>query len=647
MAVSGALTFGSAHVQPPADWFMMVLATAPSMLLALVLARHPRGRAVANALGLLAASVSTVAAVEAWGASARSARPWPAAAFMAAVAAGVWVWNLTGFVALCLVFPDGWPPGAAWRRLPPFLTFVGVATNAFLAVDPSNYGDGPRAIPGRPPELWPPLVQNLLVGLCLVSVLAGLASCVACLVSRYRRGDDVTRIQLRWLLLGVGAVPVLLAGAWVAILLSVPTTVAVSPFFLALTLGVPAVVTVAVVRYDLFDIDRLLSSSVSAVLTAVVTAVIFTVVVVASTRIVSATSSSYLVAATLVAAMLLLPTYRLLEPVVGRVLDRDRTFVSGRIGSFLAEVRDGRAEPEAVEPLLRALLDDPGLRIVLTTPGHPEEGWRDLTGALEASPDSEGVPLLSRGAVVGRLQLSRRSARRDRRARSAVTQAWLPIEMSRLRMELRRAVVDLRASRSRLAEASLAERRRLERDLHDVAQQHLVSVGMRLRSTQARLPVESQESADLDWAVAALTQVVADLRGLAHGLRPGRLDDGLAMALRELASTCTQPVELNLSDVDVSDVVAETLYYVVSEGLANASKHAPGAPVAVELTNRDGSIVVTVHDQGLGGAGQGFGLSSLRDRVAAVDGTVLLSSPPGAGTCLRVDIPTATTPQEA
>ena len=639
-AVSAALTFGSAHVQQPRDWLLVVATIAPSMLLAVALVRHATGAHVANALGLLAASVSLVAAVEAWGESAHSAHPWPAAGGVAAVAAGAWVWNLTGLVALCLVFPSGRLPGRFWRRLPWSLAALGVVTDAVLATEPSNYGTAPRSIPGHAPELWPSGLQHVLVFTVFVCLLCGLAACVACPAVRYRRGDDVTRTQLRWLLLGAGSVPVLLAAGWVAILLSAPTVAAVTPFFLGLTVGVPAVVTVAVIRYDLFDIDRLLSSSVAAVVTAVVTAATFTVVVTVSARVVSAAISFHLVAATLVSAVLMLPTFRYIEPAVGSVLDRDRSLVSGRIEEFVSQVRDGGVEPEGVEALLRELLEDPGMRILVTTPGHPDDGWRDLSGAQEPTSEPDGVPLLSGGSVVGMLLLSRRSARRDRRARYAVAVARLPIEMSRLRMELQRAVTDLRASRARLVEASAAERKRLERDLHDGAQQQIIAIGMRLRSVQASLPNGSNERTDLDRAVEALRGVVTELRTLAHGLRPSRLDDGLSVALRDLASIHPQAIDLDLADVDVSDAVGETIFYVVSESLANAAKHAPESRVLVELSAPGDRVAVTVRDDGPGGAQPGFGIASLQDRVAAVEGSLVLVSPLGMGTRLHAEMPT-------
>lgn len=233
--------------------------------------------------------------------------------------------------------------------------------------------------------------------------------------------------------------------------------------------------------------------------------------------------------------------------------------------------------------------------------------------------------------------LSRTSARRVRRAREAVTLARLPIEVSRLRLELRQAVEELRSSRERLAQAG-AEERRLERDLHDGAQQQIVAVGMRARSAQLLLESGSAAFGELDRAVESLEQVVAELRTLAHGVRPRRLDDGLPTALRSLASESGLAVDLEVEDVHVSEVVANTLYYVVSESLVNTLKHAHAQKVQVSVVRRDGHVVADVVDDAIGGACDGFGITSLRDRVSAVGGTFRLESPDGRGTRVHVEI---------
>ncbi|GAA0912431.1 hypothetical protein GCM10009558_019720 [Virgisporangium aurantiacum] len=221
-------------------------------------------------------------------------------------------------------------------------------------------------------------------------------------------------------------------------------------------------------------------------------------------------------------------------------------------------------------------------------------------------------------------------------------EARLPLEVSRLRVELRRALADARASRTRLVEGVADERRRLERDLHDGAQQRVLAVGMRLRSAQRRHPPGDPTHADLEAAVAALEGTVAELRRLAHGVRPGRLDEGLDAAIRDLVRDSPVPVSLDLFPgpagaglAGVGEAVATTAYFVVAECLSNALKHADASSVTVTLARAGGRLTVAVGDDGRGGAS---GLTALRDRVAAVGGQLEIDSPPGGGTTVRAEL---------
>nr|WP_238350845.1 sensor histidine kinase [Kribbella shirazensis] len=186
-----------------------------------------------------------------------------------------------------------------------------------------------------------------------------------------------------------------------------------------------------------------------------------------------------------------------------------------------------------------------------------------------------------------------------------------------------------------------AERRRLERDLHDGAQQQLVAIGMRLRSLQYRLAPGTAASGEIDDVVDTLEATVAELRRLAHGIRPSRLDDGLAMALRRLVADSSVPVDLVVPDLEVGEGVAATVYFTVGEAIANALKHAHATHIAIEVGVADERLRVVVRDDGVGGAREGFGLTSLRDRVASVGGEFTVESAPGAGTSIRAEIPCA------
>jgi signal transduction histidine kinase len=237
------------------------------------------------------------------------------------------------------------------------------------------------------------------------------------------------------------------------------------------------------------------------------------------------------------------------------------------------------------------------------------------------------------------LALGAVSSRRLRRAREAAITARLPIEVSRLRLGLREALRDVHASRERLVEAGARERRRLERDLHDGAQQQIVAVGMRLRRLQSRFAGHAPEYAELDDAVASLEETIGELRRLANGVRPSRLDEGLPTALRALVTGSPVPVQLRASEVDADDTVRSTVYFVVAEAYANTLKHANAHCVSITLTQEDGVIRVVVRDDGVGGARTP--LTAVDDRVASIGGRLVVQSPPGEVTTVTVEIPNA------
>jgi signal transduction histidine kinase len=202
----------------------------------------------------------------------------------------------------------------------------------------------------------------------------------------------------------------------------------------------------------------------------------------------------------------------------------------------------------------------------------------------------------------------------------------------------------LTASRARIVAAADQARRRIERDLHDGAQQRLVSLALQLRGVQADVPPGAGELAQrLEGVVTEVTGVLEELRELARGLHPAVLSEsGLGPALRALARRSAVPVSV---DVQVAGRLPEPVetaaYYVVSEALTNAAKHAHASAAEVEVAAGDGVLQVRVRDDGSGGAdfGHGSGLVGLKDRIEALGGRIWLHSPPGAGTVVQIVLP--------
>ena len=203
---------------------------------------------------------------------------------------------------------------------------------------------------------------------------------------------------------------------------------------------------------------------------------------------------------------------------------------------------------------------------------------------------------------------------------------------------------ELEASRARIVATADATRRRIERDLHDGAQQQLVSLALELRAAQATAPAELTElQAELSRVVEGLTGVLDVLREIALGIHPAVLaEGGLEHALRTLARRSPLEVELDVrAERQLPEPVEVAAYYVVSEALTNTAKYARASALQVVVEEQEGALHVTVRDDGVGGAdpGRGSGLLGLKDRVEAIGGTISVESPHGSGTALHVELP--------
>jgi PAS domain S-box-containing protein len=219
-------------------------------------------------------------------------------------------------------------------------------------------------------------------------------------------------------------------------------------------------------------------------------------------------------------------------------------------------------------------------------------------------------------------------------------------EVHRLNDELHDRLEELAASRARIVAAGDVERRRLERNLHDGAQQRLVSLSLSLRLALARLESDPPAvRASLEEAADELNRALEELRELARGLHPAVLSDrGLRAAVEVLAGRVPVPVEIrDITEDRLPEPIEAGAYYLIAEALTNITKYAQASAVCVRVASEDASCVVEVSDDGVGGADPagGSGLRGLADRVEALGGTLEVVSPAGAGTYLRAEVPIA------
>ncbi|HZB23140.1 MAG TPA: sensor histidine kinase, partial [Gaiellaceae bacterium] len=346
--------------------------------------------------------------------------------------------------------------------------------------------------------------------------------------------------------------------------------------------------------------------------------------------------------ATLAVAVAFRPLRARIQDLVDRRYRRARYEGVRLVRAFEDEVRDGLRAPEEIGAVLAEALGDPLAELLFWLP--ETEAFADASGETVELPHDERTLRDIRRDDARTAVFVHDPSLRERRdlLNGVLAAAALSIEMARLRVEVRIQLAEVEASRARIVEAGYEERRRLERDLHDGAQQRLVSLGVQLRRLQLALPREAKVlSPAIDQAVEEVGDTIADLRQIAAGVRPARLDDGLAAALRDLARTTPIPVDVDASRDRVAASVEAAAYFVACEAITNAVKHGSASKVAVRAFRENGALHVSVADDGVGGAivRRGSGLAGLRDRVAAHGGTFELKSPRGGGTQLEVEIP--------
>jgi signal transduction histidine kinase len=310
------------------------------------------------------------------------------------------------------------------------------------------------------------------------------------------------------------------------------------------------------------------------------------------------------------------------------------------VGDLVVEL-DRPLPLEDLEAALAVALRDPTLRIAYAIEGGR---WVDCEGQPVPTPraNDAGVTLVEHDgeALAG---ITHDPALEPGLVQAASVAAGMAIANERLRAEVRAQLEEVRASRRRIVEAGDAARRRVERDLHDGAQQRLVGLSLGLRMLEDRCRDLPGATEEIDALQAELRGALQDLRELARGLHPQILaEEGLGAAIESLVGRSTVPIRVAIeANGRLPAPVEATAYFVVAEALTNVVKYAEASSASVAVARSNGSLLVDVADDGVGGAtlGGGSGLLGLQDRVAALGGTLALESPIGRGTRLHAEIP--------
>lgn len=473
----------------------------------------------------------------------------------------------------------------------------------------------------RGPTVAVAAVAIYALGLCL------LASVVV-LVQSWRRSSGDARRQLLWLAAGAAPLFPAVIGAFVAsiadhndiasVLLSVAITL--------LVLGA----ALSVVRYRLYDVERVVTDTAAAAVTSVLVVLVFVsvILVITTTTPIDASSALPAVVATLAGVATARVTYLGVRRVVARRLNRDQY-------DAVETVRAGLAEPSPdLDAVIAAALGSSARVLYPTEAGD----WVTVSGR-PAAPGPASVDVRRHGAVVATVDYDA-----DEAVASTVTAvaaaAAAEIDNVALRARLARQVEEVSESRGRLTSAHLEERRRIERDLHDGAQQRLLAIALQLQSAR----VNGQPNVlrkEVDRAVHDLASTVAELRDLAAGLQPAALaNGGLLAAVVDLAGRAPLEVSHQVVQSRFDPDVESAAWFVVSEAVTNVVKHASTHAVTVSVSVLDSSVVVRVSDHGRGGANPlGHGLQGLADRVGAAGGHFAVAELDPHGTVVEAVIP--------
>jgi len=302
--------------------------------------------------------------------------------------------------------------------------------------------------------------------------------------------------------------------------------------------------------------------------------------------------------------------------------------------------------PGRLEQVLARALHDPTLQLAYWLPDR--DAFVDAAGRpveLPAAGGDRAVTILRHDGDPVAAMLHDAALDDDPAlVRAVAATARMTIQNERLQAEVRAQLEEVRASRARIVEFGDAERRRVERNLHDGAQQRLVSISLALGIARSQVGATSEQeiAVALDDAAAELRLALAELRELARGIHPVILSEaGLGPALVSLAERSPIPVTVTAVPSErLPSRVEETAYYVASEALANAAKHAHATAVSISARRLEGELLVEVGDDGVGGAdADGSGLRGLADRVAALDGQLRVHSPDGKGTRITAELP--------
>lgn len=581
---------------------------------------------------------------------------------------------------LFLLFPDGHLPSPRWRWIA-WLYWIGVAMSLMwsLTVQPIQNVD--KVILRNPTYVgWPHAISWTLLNIGGgLAILMGLAS-VSALIVRYRRSQGEERLQLRWV------VAVVASGATCFVFASVLTVLAPGShvadsvsnisFLTMATLvlvGLPTAVTIAVFRYKLYEIDVVISKTiVFAGLALFITTVYVAIVVGIGTR-VGRGNPVLSIGATAIVAVLFQPVRERVRRFANRVVYGERATPYDVLARFSDRVGGAYAAEDILPRTARVIAEGVGASraevwLHVGDELTPAAAWPSsdgvkapvelVEGELPPLDADRAVPVRLHGELLGAITITKPRNEPltpqevnlvDRLAEQSslvLANVRLTADLEARLATIRRQAAQLRASRQRIVAAQDEERRRLERNIHDGAQQHLVALAVKLRLANATLAKDPARAAAMLHELRAQVDAALDtLHALALGVYPPLLEDqGVAAALAAQYTRSNLPVHLEAAAFGRYPIEIEAaVYFCVLEGLQNAAKYAEAGRIDISLAEQDGLLSFEVRDDGRGfdtaADGDGSGLHGMRDRLEVFGGEAAITSIPGEGTIVRGRVP--------
>jgi signal transduction histidine kinase len=639
---------------------------------ALILARQP-GNRIGGLYLLMGVGISLTSLGDGY---AIAVPPLPGREWLAWLAQWAVVIGLGGLPFVLLLFPDGHLPSRRWRAVG-WLAGLGALSLVLGNMLTPNLVDFPgvanpvgiEAIVGTPLEEG---------GIGWVLFVVAIPASAAAMVVRFRRARGVERIQLKWLAASaatVGAAYVFLAVAYEGTL----SEIAAFVFFVSV-LGVPVATGIAILKHRLFDIDVVINRALVYGALAGFIGIVYVALVVGVGEVLELPSVGLQIAATAIVAVAFHPLRERLQRVANRLVFGRRASPYEVLSGFSDRVAETYATEDVLPRMARIIGEGTAaaraevwLRVgndlvrAGTWPAGdagPETAARDrhplANGELPAMDADRSVPVRHRHELLGAVAVSKRPGESLSPAETKLLddlahQAGLVLRNVRLTTELRARLEELssrteqlRESRQRIVETQDAERRRLERNIHDGAQQHLVALAVKLRLARTMATRDPDRArAFVSEARGQTSRALETLRDLAGGIYPPTLTElGVAAALTEQTEGLGIAIEVldrGMGDGRLPGEVEAAVYFSALEALQNAAKHAGATRVVVRLERDDQDLAFSVTDDGRGFdpaiARRGSGLQNLADRLEALGGTFEIEAAPGSGATIRGRIP--------